>query len=203
MLRDKRSLEVFVVIIAEGEIGDDALRQVLAVLDNVDDFGVGKGFQRGGDQRAFLGVGNGFGRAPDYSLRTGLLNFPTMMVQAGYTGQGYTTSWQTLIEITPDGPVTRAEVETLQDTTGASYDALKPCVLEGTIRPSRTGGDNFFVDYRFTADVKGEDRTVEYKLNPETGAYDPDYEYQPELCINLMYDAAEAAGDEAGGGGTE
>ena len=134
-----------------------------------------------------LGAGNGFGMPPDYSLRTGLLTFPTMMVQAGYTGQGYTTSWQTLIEITPDGPQTRAEVETLEDTSGNAFGDLKPCVLEGTIRSSRTGSDRFLVDYRFTSEVKGEDRTVEYRLNPDTGEYVPDFEIPSEICVDLMY----------------
>ena len=134
-----------------------------------------------------LGFGNGFGMPPDYSLRTGLLTYPTMMVQAGYTGQGYTSNWQTLVEITPDGPQMRAEVEVLEDTTGAAYGDLKPCVLEGTIKPSRTGADTFYVDYRFTSDVKGEDRTAEYTLNPETGEYVPDFEFEPETCIALMY----------------
>ena len=142
-----------------------------------------------------LDVGNGFGLPPDYSLRTGLLNYPTMMVQAGYTGQGYTVGWQTLIEITPDGPQTRAEVTTLEDTTGAAYGDLKPCVLEGSIKPSREGGDRFTVDYRFTSDIRGEDRTVTYTLAPESGDYKPDFEYEPETCVTLMYDAAEGAGN--------
>jgi hypothetical protein len=136
-----------------------------------------------------LDVGNGFGMPPDYSLRTGLLTYPTMMVQAGYTGQGMTVSWQTLIEITPDGPQVRAEVETLEDTTGAAYGDQKPCVLEGTIQASRTNGNEFYVDYRFTDQVKGEDRKVTYTLNPETGEYVPDFEYEPEICVELMYNA--------------
>jgi hypothetical protein len=142
-----------------------------------------------------LGVGNGFGMPPDYSLRTGLLNYPTMMVQAGYSGQGQTIEWQTLIEITPDGPQTRAEVTTLDDTTGAAYGDLKPCVLEGKIKPSRTGADSFQVDYKFTSEIKGEDRLVTYTLDPASGTYVPDFEYGPEVCASLMFDAAE--------GGTE
>ena len=142
-----------------------------------------------------LGVGNGFGMPPDYSLRTGLLNYPTMMVQAGYTGQGQTIEWQTLIEITPDGPQTRAEVTTLDDTTGAAYGDLKPCVLEGKIKPSRENGDKFIVDYKFTSDIRGEDRTVTYTIEPETGAYKPDFQYEPETCANLMFDAAASGGN--------
>lgn len=136
-----------------------------------------------------LGVGNGFGMPPDYSLRTGLLTYPTMMVQAGYTAQGYTVNWQTLIEITPDGPKMRADVETLEDTSGAAYDELQACVLEGTIQASRTSSDVFYVDYRYTGPIKGEDRKVEYKLDPESGKYVPDFVIEPETCIGLMFDA--------------
>ena len=136
-----------------------------------------------------LGFGNGFGMPPDYSLRTGLLNYPTMMVQAGYTAQGYTASLQTLIEITPDGPKVRADVETLEDTSGAAYDDLQPCILEGTIQASRTSSDVFYVDYRYTGPIKGEDRKVEYRLDPETGKYIPDFVIEPETCIGLMFDA--------------
>ncbi|MBD3769237.1 MAG: caspase family protein [Rhodobacterales bacterium] len=136
-----------------------------------------------------LDVGNGFGMPPDYSLRTGLLNYPTMMVQAGYTGQGQTVEWQTLIEITPDGPQTRAEVTTLDDTTGAAYGDLKPCVLEGTIKPSRSGAASFLVDYKFTSEIRGEDHLVTYTLDTESGAYVPDFEYEPETCATLMFDA--------------
>ncbi|MEZ6012694.1 MAG: caspase family protein [Hyphomonas sp.] len=142
-----------------------------------------------------LGAGGENGRAPDYSLRTGLLNYPTMMLQGGYTGQGYTMGWETLIEITPDGPRTRAEVSTLEDTSGAAYGDLKPCVLEGKIKPSPSSADSFIVDYRFTSDIRGEDRTVIYTLDPETGTYIPDSEYDPEICVSLMYDAVEGGGN--------
>ncbi len=141
-----------------------------------------------------LAVGNGFGMPPDYSLRTGLLTYPTMMVQAGYTGQGMTINWQTLIEITPDGPQIRADVETLQDTSGAAFDDLQPCVLEGTIQASRASSDEFYVDYRFTGPVKGEDRKVKYTLDSGTGEYLPDFEFEPEVCVELMFDAV---GDSA------
>jgi uncharacterized caspase-like protein len=144
-----------------------------------------------------LGFGNGHGLPPDYSLRTGLLNYPTMMLQSGGTGQGYTVGFETLIEITPDGPQTRADIETLEDTSGGANDVLQPCTLEGRIRPSRASGDTFYVDYRFTGPVKGDDVTVEYTLNPETGAYDPDIEIEPEICVNLMYDQAYGSDDEA------
>lgn len=142
-----------------------------------------------------LGASGGFGEAPDYSLRTGLLNYPTMMVQGGGGNQGFMVGWETLIEVTPDGPQTRADVTTLEDTTGAAYDDLKPCVLEGTIKPSREGPDTFIVDYRFTSEIRGEDRIVTYTLNPETGQYDPDFEYDPETCSNLMFDALEDSGE--------
>jgi Caspase domain len=138
-----------------------------------------------------LGAGGGFGKAPDYSLRTGFLNYPTMMVHGDYMGQGNMLVWQTLIEITPDGPQTRAEVTTLDDTTGAVYGDLKPCVLEGTIKPSRSGPDSFTVDYKFTSEIKGEDHLVTYTLDPASGAYVPDFEYGPEICATLMFDALE------------
>ena len=139
-----------------------------------------------------LAFGNGFGQPPDYSLRTGLLNYPTMMVKSGWMGQGYVVGSEDVIEITPDGPMFRASVPTLDDTTGAAYDELKPCVLEGTIKPSRSSADTFYVDYKFTSEVKGEDRLVEYKLNSETGEYVPDFQYEPEICATLMYDALES-----------
>jgi uncharacterized caspase-like protein len=142
-----------------------------------------------------LAYGNGFGMPPDYSLRTGLLNYPTMMVKAGWTGQGFTVGKEDIIEITPDGPVFRASVTTLEDTTGSVYDEMKPCVLEGKIKPSRSNADSFQVDYKFTSDIKGEDRLVTYTLDPTSGAYVPDFEYEPEICVTLMFDALEAGGN--------
>ncbi|WP_321488202.1 caspase family protein [uncultured Hyphomonas sp.] len=138
-----------------------------------------------------LAFGNGFGMPPDYSLRTGLLNYPTMMVKAGWTGQGFTVGKEDIIEITPDGPAFRASVTTLEDTTGAAYDEMKPCVLEGKIKPSRTNANSFQVDYKFTSDIKGEDRLVTYTLDPASGAYVPDFEIEPEICVTLMFDALE------------
>jgi len=142
-----------------------------------------------------LAFGNGFGQPPDYSLRTGLLNYPTMMVKSGWMGQGYVVASEDVIEITPDGPAFRASVTTRDDTTGAAYDALKPCVLEGTIKPSRSSAESFLVDYKFTSEVKGEDRLVTYTLNRETGKYVPDFEYVQEICVSLMYDAVEGGGN--------
>jgi hypothetical protein len=110
-------------------------------------------------------------------------------------GQGNMLVWQTLIEITPDGPQTRAEVTTLDDTTGAVYGDLKPCVLEGTIKPSRSGPDSFTVDYKFTSEIKGEDHLVTYTLDPASGAYVPDFEYGPEICATLMFDALESSAE--------
>jgi len=139
-----------------------------------------------------LAFGNGFGQPPDYSLRTGLLNYPTMMVKAGWMGQGYVVAKEDVIEITPDGPAFRASVTTRDDTTGAAYEELKPCVLEGRIKPSRTSADSFLVDYKFTSEIKGEDRLVTYTLDPASGAYVPDFEYEQEICVTLMYDALES-----------
>jgi len=134
-----------------------------------------------------LGAGGGFGKPPDYSLRTGLLNYPTMMLQGDYTGQGYTMGWETLIEITPDGPQMRAEVHTLEDNSGAVMDDSRICTVEGKVKPSRTDADSFYVDYRFTGALKGEDRTVEYRLNPESGEYVADEPFNPEACLDLIY----------------
>jgi hypothetical protein len=72
---------------------------------------------------------------------------------------------------------------------------MKPCVLEGKIKPSRSNADSFQVDYKFTSDIKGEDRLVTYTLDPTSGAYVPDFEYEPEICVTLMFDALEAGGN--------
>jgi len=107
-------------------------------------------------------------------------------------GQGYVVAKEDVIEITPDGPAFRASVTTRDDTTGAAYEELKPCVLEGRIKPSRTSADSFLVDYKFTSEIKGEDRLVTYTLDPASGAYVPDFEYEQEICVTLMYDALES-----------
>ena len=142
-----------------------------------------------------LAYGNGFGMPPDYSLRTGLLNYPTMMVKSGWMGQGQVLASEDVIEITPDGPVFRASVPTLDDTTGAAYEELRPCVLEGTIKPSRSGADSFLVDYKFTSEIKGTDRLVTYTLDPASGEYVPDFKYEQEICATLMFDAREGDGN--------
>ena len=134
-----------------------------------------------------LGAGGEYGRRPDYSLRTGLLAYPTMMLQGGYTGQGHSQAWETIIEITPDGPQVRAEVHTLEDNSGAVMDDSQVCRVEGKIRSSRTSAQAFYVDYRFDGPLKGEDRTVEYTLNPETGEYVADEPFNKEACIDLMF----------------
>jgi len=149
-----------------------------------------------------LGFGNGFGMPPDYSLRTGLLAYPTMMVQAGYGGQGVVQSWESLVEITPDGPQMRADVLTLDDASGVVFEEEtdRVCILEGKIRASRTSADSFYVDYRFTGTLKGEDTTVQYTLDPATGAYLADRDFNPEACADLLFPMDTEYGDEADGG---
>ncbi|MCA8899078.1 MAG: caspase family protein [Hyphomonas sp.] len=149
-----------------------------------------------------LGFGNGFGEPPDYSLRTGLLAYPTMMLQSGYTAQGYTVGSEQLIEITPDGPQVRAIVPTLEDTSGAVFGDQGVCTVEGTIKPHKTRQDAFLVDYQFTGPVKGEDRVVEYTLDPESGTYKSANPFPDDACAEITM-PLDLLDEEGGGAETE
>ncbi|MEZ5997166.1 MAG: caspase family protein [Hyphomonas sp.] len=150
-----------------------------------------------------LAYGNGFGLPPDYSLRTGLLAYPTMMLQSGYTAQGYTSGLQQIIEITPDGPMDRATVQTLEDTSGAVFGEENVCTVEGKIKPHRTRQDAFIVEYTFTGPVKGQDQVAEYVLDPESGTYKSANPFPDEACLELTEPVDFYMEDEESGGETE
>ncbi|MCA8902799.1 MAG: caspase family protein [Hyphomonas sp.] len=132
-----------------------------------------------------LAYGNGFGEPPDYSLRTGLLTYPTMMLQSGYTAQGYTLGLEQIVEITPDGPQKRATVQTIEDTSGVVFGDENVCTVEGRIRPHRTRQDAFLVEYKYTGPVKGADQVSEYVLDPASGTYVSDNPFPEEACLDL------------------
>lgn len=134
-----------------------------------------------------LALGNGFGMPPDYSVRTGLLTYPTIMLQSSYTGQGYTVGFEQLKEITPDGPVDRAEVHTIEDTTGYAMDESQACTVVGQIKSSPTGPEAFLVEYEFTNHVKGEGRVVEYRLDRDSGTYEAAEPFNTEACLDLIF----------------
>lgn len=102
--------------------------------------------------------GQGFGAAPDWSVRADLAPGVWIAVEAGWTGQGYTCGSVDLIELTPAGAVMRGEnLPTHYDNAGAVMDETPAEEEDGTL--SRTS------DGKFRVTVSGSKTgTVDYEL---------------------------------------
>lgn len=89
--------------------------------------------------------GGTFGAPPQWSLRTDLTPSPAVVTEAGGTWQGYSCSWSDVVELTPQGPVLRADAIPVGYSSGGA-DPDKPQEVEGAL----------------TADVKGRSFAVRY-----------------------------------------
>ncbi|MDC7684061.1 SHOCT domain-containing protein [Asticcacaulis sp. BYS171W] len=94
-----------------------------------------------------------FGAVAGTQIRSEFASNPTLETDGGGTWQGYTCSWTTLTELTPDGPVARATVPMVYSNSGAT-DA-NPVTIEGKITKIVAnasfdvtyGGTRSFVDH--------------------------------------------------------
>ena len=128
----------------------DAFTALVSKGKNADDSGASTGnlvvqYIKGTDligEWSALVAGNSFGEPPDYTLRTGLLTYPAVLVRSFATSQGYTLEWIEMIEITPDGPVKRGDFQVYGDNAGVA-DAARACVIEGKIRASPASRSSF------------------------------------------------------------
>jgi len=75
--------------------------------------------------------GNGFGYPPSWMVSTRLTQSPAVVANAGWTGQGCTSNWSILAELTPTGPVVSKPIY-----TSYRYDHMgegKPDEFDGRI----------------------------------------------------------------------
>ncbi len=85
-----------------------------------------------------LAFGNGFGAPPDWEVRQfGQRRF--IQAEAGWTGQGYTCSSATLIELGPDTVAVRAVVPVHYDNEGAVGEGEAATVIDGRIESGPDG----------------------------------------------------------------
>lgn len=104
------------------------------------------GFRRV-DAAPLIVVGGTFGKAPDWSVRPGLLPNPAIIAESGGTWQGYTCAGAAVIELTPERPVLRADYVRLYYTDdGAVEDPKQAETMEGRLVPGTPGRD-FAVQY--------------------------------------------------------
>lgn len=105
------------------------------------------GFERTGGWPEFVWDG-AFGNAPTWDLRTDIATDPAILTSSGGTWQGYSCEWSTLIELTPQGPVTRTEViPTGYDSGGAVEDPKAAKTMSATVIADQKGR-SFIVRYR-------------------------------------------------------
>ncbi|ESQ80170.1 SHOCT domain-containing protein [Asticcacaulis sp. YBE204] len=72
-----------------------------------------------------------FGQVAGTQVRKEFASNPTLETDGGGTWQGYTCSWLTLTELTPEGPVARATVPMVYSNSGATDK--NPVTIEGKI----------------------------------------------------------------------
>ena len=93
-----------------------------------------------------LVIGGTFGHPPEWSVRTDLMQGPTLELISGGTWQGYTCGWTSLVELTPKRPIIRADgIITSYSSIGALGDSGKE--MEGIIRPG-IKSETFVVNYK-------------------------------------------------------
>lgn len=67
--------------------------------------------------------GRGFGAPPDVEVRSDLLDEPVLVTKSGWSGQGCSVGFADLIELTPQGPVTRATIQTDFEKDADAFEA--------------------------------------------------------------------------------
>lgn len=115
------------------------------------------GFERIGAWPEFE-LGGTFGAPPQWTLRTDLTPAPALLTESGGTWQGYTCAWSDVIELTPEGPVARAEgIPVSYDDSGAAMDEKDAKAITGAVA-SGDKGRSFVV--RYTGDRRTDVRYV-------------------------------------------
>jgi hypothetical protein len=75
--------------------------------------------------------GNGFGYPPKWSVSNRFTEFPALVATAGWTGQGCTSNWLHVAELTPRGPTISGPIHTYY--TFDHFGDGKPDELDGRI----------------------------------------------------------------------
>ena len=105
--------------------------------------------------------GQGFGAAPDWSVRADLKPGVWLAVETGWTGQGYSCGAVDLIELTPTGPFVRGSgIPVHYDNAGAVMDEREAQREDGVIsrlpdgkfRVTVSGSKTGTVDYEMVGD---------------------------------------------------
>lgn len=123
------------------------------------------GFQRA-DVAPLILTGGTFGKAPDWSVRQGLLAGPALLAESGGTWQGYSCSGADVVELTPAGPVLRAEYVKLHYSDASGNPNSDGGQVDGRFEPGAPGRD-FKVRYVGSASA-----LVTWRLGAD-GTYKP------------------------------
>jgi hypothetical protein len=89
----------------------------------------------------------GFGAAPAFSISTRFLGNPVVYVEGGYSGQGYTCSSGTLVELATAGPAIIATFPIYYSNAGTLDNERNATIIEGKVA-NIVAGKSFDVVYR-------------------------------------------------------
>lgn len=104
------------------------------------------GFRRV-DAAPLIVDGGTFGNPPEWTIQQGLLPAPALVATSGGTWQGYSCSGASVVELTPQRPVLRADyVRLYYSNSGAVLDDKAAEEMEGRLVPA-TPGREFAVQY--------------------------------------------------------
>lgn len=104
------------------------------------------GFRRA-DARPLIVDGGTFGNPPEWTIQQGLLPAPALIATSGGVWQGYACSGASIVELTPERPVLRADYVRLNYSNGgAVIDDKAAEEMEGRLVPATPGRD-FTVEY--------------------------------------------------------
>ena len=100
-----------------------------------------------------------WGRMSDWSIRRDFGDYPVVVAQGGWTGQGQVCNWTSLTELRPDGPVELLSFMDYasNDNMGGEVDEVTGAMgnpqPDGTLTVSYTGTRNFTSTYRRTGNA--------------------------------------------------
>jgi hypothetical protein len=104
------------------------------------------GFRRG-DATPLIVDGGTFGNPPEWTIQPGLLPAPALIATSGGVWQGYACSGASVVELTPERPVLRADYVRLNYSNGgAVMEGQNAEEMEGRLVPATPGRD-FAVQY--------------------------------------------------------
>lgn len=123
------------------------------------------GFRRADADPLILTDGT-FGKAPDWSIREGLLPAPALLTESGGTWQGYTCTGADVVELTPQRPILRAANVKLHYSDASGNPNSDGGQIDGRFEPGAPGRD-FKVRY-----VGSRSALVTWRLGAD-GTYTP------------------------------